>query len=132
MSVNAGCASRGEFRAHPVYNCPAIGGCMDLVPIFRKVLLGAAESSLDIAGAAVLPPPAWPILKGALQPVLDRIKERLGGEVTGSPERAERAVSEFAGDRYLQEMLRSSLLEKLGTLASGQQAIDANIQKLML
>jgi tetratricopeptide (TPR) repeat protein len=105
---------------------------MDLVPIFRKVLLGAAESSLDIAGAAVLPPPAWPILKGALQPVLDRIKERLGGEVTGSPERAERAVSEFAGDRYLQEMLRSSLLEKLGTLASGQQAIDANIQKLML
>jgi len=97
------------------------------------VVLGAAQSSLDVAGAALLPPPAWPILKGALQPVLDRLKERLSGkDVTASPDQAQRAVAEFAADRHLQEMMRSKLLEQLDVLAKGQHAIDAGVQKLML
>lgn len=105
---------------------------MNLNPIFTKVVLGAAEASLDIAGAAVLPG-AWPILKAALKPVLNRLKERLGGEdITSSPERAEQAVAEFEADRHLQEMLRSNLLEQLDALAKGQQTINADVQKLML
>jgi tetratricopeptide (TPR) repeat protein len=96
------------------------------------VVLGAAQSSLDVAGAALLPG-AWPILKGAMAPILERLKERLGGqEVTATPEAATRAVAEFEADRHLQEMLRSSLLERLDTLAAGQQAMHADVQKLML
>ena len=105
---------------------------MNLVPIFRKVILGAAGASLDIAGAALLPG-AWPILKGALQPVLARLKERLGGEdITASPKLAQEAVAEFEADRHLQEMLRSNLVEQLDTIVKGQEKIDTDIQKLLL
>lgn len=105
---------------------------MDLNPIFSKVVLGAAEASLDVAGAALLPG-AWPILKGALTPILDRLKERLGGkEVTSSPDLARRAVAEFQADQHLQEILRSNLLERLDLLAKGQQGLNGDVQKLML
>ncbi len=105
---------------------------MNLNPIFRKVVLGAAEASLDVAGAALLPG-AWPILKGALEPILKRLKERLGGEeVTSTPKTAQKAVGEFEGDRHLQEMLRSNLLEQLDKLVKGQETIHSDIQKLML
>jgi tetratricopeptide (TPR) repeat protein len=105
---------------------------MDLVPLFRKVVLGAAESSLDVAGAALLPG-AWPILKGALQPVLERLKDKLGGgDVTASVEQAQRAVAELEADRHLQEVLRSKLLEQLDALVQGQQGVNGDVQKLML
>jgi len=105
---------------------------MDLNPIFRKVVLGAAEGSLDVAGSALLPG-AWPILKSALQPVLDRLKERLGGkDVTSSPELAQKAIEEFQADRHLQEIFRSRLLEQLDDLVQHQAAINGDVQKLML
>jgi tetratricopeptide (TPR) repeat protein len=105
---------------------------MNLLPIFRKVVIGAAEASLDVAGAALLPG-AWPILKGALEPVLERLKERLGGEdVTATPERAQKAIAEFEADQHLQEMLRSNLLEQLDALVRDQETINADVQKLML
>lgn len=105
---------------------------MNLNPIFRKVVLGAAEASLDVAGAALLPG-AWPILKGALEPVLERLKERLGGqELTATPESAQKAIAEFEADQHLQEMLRSNLLERLDMLVKGQQIIHTDVQKLML
>lgn len=105
---------------------------MDLQPLFKKVIMGAAEASLDIAGAALLPG-AWPVLKGAIEPVLDRLKERLGGgEITATPEQARKAVQEFNNDPHLQEVLRSKLLEGLDQLVKGQQAINTDIQKLML
>jgi len=47
---------------------------LDAVPLVRKVLLGAAEATIDVAGAALLPG-AWPILKRAPDPVLQRLKE---------------------------------------------------------
>jgi hypothetical protein len=73
--------------------------------------LGTAEASLDVAGAALLPG-AWPILKGALEPIIGRLKERFEGEeVTATPEWAQKAVAEFEADRHLQKMLRSNLLE---------------------
>ncbi len=104
-----------------------------LVPLFRQIVVSGTFASLDIAGAAVFPPPAWPILKAALQPVLDRLKERLGGkDVTSSKELAEKAADEFESDRHLQELLQSGLLERLDALASGQQSIDAGVQKLMV
>jgi hypothetical protein len=37
---------------------------MTIPVLVRKILIGAAESSLDVAGSALLPG-AWPILKGA-------------------------------------------------------------------
>jgi len=104
----------------------------NLVPLFRKVVIGAAEASLDVAGGALLPG-AWPLLKGALQPVLDRLKERLGGkEVTGDLKTAQKAVKAFEADLHLQEILRSKLLEQLDNLVQRQQAINTDMQKLML
>jgi tetratricopeptide (TPR) repeat protein len=101
-------------------------------PLVRRILLGAAESSLDIAGTALLPG-AWPILKGALGPVLERLKQRLGGQdITSSPDLARKAADVFEADLHLQEILRSALVEKLGDLAQSQHKIDADIQKLML
>lgn len=105
---------------------------MNLNPIFRKIVLGAAEASLDVAGAALLPG-AWSILKGAIEPVLERLKARLGGEEpTTTLERAQKAVAEFEADHHLQEMLRSTLLERLDMLVKGQQIIHTDVQKLML
>lgn len=105
---------------------------MNIKPIFAKVVFGAAEASLDIAGVSLLPG-AWPILKGAIEPVLDRLKERLGGEdITSSREQAQAAVKEFDNDPHLQEMLRSKLLEALDTVVNNQQAINSDVQKLML
>lgn len=105
---------------------------MTLVPIVRKILLGAAESSLDIAGAALLPG-AWPILKGALGPVLSRLKERLGGqEVTSSQRLAEKAADLLEADQHLQEVLRSALVERLDQVVQGRQSINDDVQKLLI
>jgi tetratricopeptide (TPR) repeat protein len=105
---------------------------VNLSPLVRKILLGAAESSLDIAGTALLPG-AWPILKGALGPVLERLKQRLGGQdVTSSPDLARKAAAAFEADQHLQEILRSALVEQLGDLIQRQNKIDADVQKLML
>ena len=104
---------------------------MNLTPLFRKVILGAGEASLDIAGSTFLPG-AWPVLKGALEPVIDRLKERFGGEkVTASPERAQKAVNEFEADQYLQEMLHSRLVDNLDAYVKSLQPINEDIQKLM-
>ena len=68
---------------------------MNINPLFRKIMIGAAEASLDIAGSALLPG-AWPIVKGALTPVLDKLKERLDGkDATSSPDLAEKAIEMF-------------------------------------
>ncbi|MGH2751489.1 MAG: tetratricopeptide repeat protein [Actinomycetota bacterium] len=96
------------------------------------MLLGAAEASIDVAGAALLPG-AWPILKRALEPVLQRLKERLGGaDITENRARAEQAVAEFEADGHLQEVFRSTLLEQLDSLVASGQTIEADVQKLML
>lgn len=105
---------------------------MNANPIVRRVLIGAAQASLDVAGAALLPG-AWPILKGALEPVLDRLKARLGGvDVTKTPERAAEAAELFEHDRYLQEIFQSNLVAKLNEVVASGDAVNADVQKLML
>lgn len=81
--------------------------------LFRKIVIGASESSLDIAGSTLLPV-GWPILKRALQPVLDKLKDRFGGEdVTATKARADAAATAFEQDRDLQELLKTNLLQAL-------------------
>ena len=105
---------------------------MNATPIVRRVLMGAVQASLDVAGAAVLPG-AWPIIRGALQPVLERLKERLGGvDITETSERAEQAAEVFEEDRYLQGMFQSNLVEKLDALVTSGETVNADVQKLML
>lgn len=105
---------------------------MTLTPLVRRILLGAAESSLDIVGATLLPG-AWPIIAGALRPVLERLNERLGGQdVTSSPGLARKAVEVFESDQHLQEFLRSALVAKLDNIVQSQREMNADIQTLML
>jgi tetratricopeptide (TPR) repeat protein len=105
---------------------------MNLAPLFRKIVIGAAESSLDVAGSALLPV-GWPILKGALQPVLARLKQRFNGEdVTGTKTLAEAAATAFEQDQHLQELLRSNLLEALRPVVEGQQELAEDVKLLML
>jgi len=105
---------------------------MNINPLFKKILIGAAESSLDIAGSALLPG-AWPIVKGALNPVLDKLKDRLEGkDPTSSPDLAEKAIEMFENDRHLQEIFRSNLIERLDSLAKGQQEINEDVKKLFM
>jgi tetratricopeptide (TPR) repeat protein len=105
---------------------------MNAIPIVRRVLLGAAQASMDVAGAALLPG-AWPILRGALEPVLERLKVRLGGaDITGTREAAEQAAEVFENDRYLQGMFQSNLVEKLDELVASGTTLNSDVQKLML
>ena len=104
---------------------------MNPSPIVRRVLLGAAEASLDVAGAALLPG-AWPVLRGALEPVLDRLSKRLGGDVTASRERAQHAADEFEADEHLQEIFTSRLVDDLDELIARGEKLDADVHKLML
>ncbi|MGH2715654.1 MAG: tetratricopeptide repeat protein [Thermoleophilaceae bacterium] len=92
--------------------------------------MGAATATLDIAGAALLPG-AWPILRGALGPVLERLRETLGGEdPTASTEAAERAADEFERDARLQELLRGGLLDALDPIVKSQDRIEHDVQAL--
>jgi len=103
---------------------------VDKVELFRKVVTGAAVATLDVAGAALLPG-AWPILKGALTPILNRLSERFEGkDVTSSPELAERAALEFARDERLQELLKSNLLNAIDPVIKNQQEIGHDVQIL--
>jgi tetratricopeptide (TPR) repeat protein len=105
---------------------------MNTTPIVRQVLVGAAQASLDVAGAALLPG-AWPILRGALKPVLERLQARMGGEdITATPARAEEAADLFEADRHLQEILQSNLVSRLDTLVKSGETVNADVQKLML
>ena len=97
--------------------------------MIRQILLGASKGGLEIAGAAVLGP-AWPVLRSALTPVLDRLAERLGEDPVGSPEAAQRAADAFEKDPRLEELLRSALAEGLEPLLAGQQRLDAGLQML--
>lgn len=102
---------------------------MDNVELFRKVVTGAAMTTLDVAGAALLPG-AWPILRGALTPVLQRLSKKLGGDVTSSPELAERAASEFVRDERLQELFRSRLVDALAPVLKSLEKIEPDVQTL--
>ena len=84
---------------------------------------------MDIAGSALLPG-AWPILRSALQPVLERLKERLGGQDPVSA--PERAAAELEADPRLQELLRTGLLKALDPVLAGQQRIERDTQLLCL
>jgi hypothetical protein len=102
-----------------------------IAPLVHKILLGAAASLLDIARATLLPG-AWPILRGALGPVLERLKERLGGQdVTSSSELAGKAADAFAADEHLQEVLRSALVEQLDKIVQSQQGMNDDVHTLM-
>jgi tetratricopeptide (TPR) repeat protein len=103
---------------------------MDKIALFRKVVIGAAAATLDIAGQSLLPG-AWPILRPALTPVLQRLSERFEGrDVTSSPELAKRAAKEFERDERLQELFRSSLVDTLKPIMKSQQKIEADVQVL--
>lgn len=107
-------------------------GPMSTVPLFKAIVIGAAKSSLDAAGSALLPG-AWPILKGALAPVLDRLTRQLGGQsVTRSKASAEKAVAQFENDKHLQELLRTNLLEALDPIVVGQQNLSEDVKKLLI
>jgi tetratricopeptide (TPR) repeat protein len=98
--------------------------------LVREILLGASTASLDIAGAAAVGP-AWPVLRGALTPVLDRLRKKLGGaDPVGSQEAAKRAADAFEEDPRLEELLRSNLAEALQPVLAGQQRLDAGLQTL--
>jgi tetratricopeptide (TPR) repeat protein len=65
--------------------------------------------------------------------VLDRLKERLGGQdVTSSKELARKAADAFEADQHLQEVVRSALVAQLDDLVRQQQDINADVQKLMI
>lgn len=82
---------------------------VNMVPLIKKILIGAVGGSIDIALSIYLPV-AGPILKGALEPVLDQLKQRLGGvAITSSDELADEAVSKFAEDEDLQKLLLTKL-----------------------
>jgi tetratricopeptide (TPR) repeat protein len=104
---------------------------VELVALFRKVVVGAGMATLDIAGQMALPG-AWPILRGALEPVLGRLSEKLGGDPIRSREAAERAADEFERDARLQDLLRTQLLKPLDELAKGQEKVDADVQALFV
>ena len=100
---------------------------MTLSVLLQTLFVAATDSSLDLAGAALLPG-AWPILRSALIPVLDR----LGGyDVLISRQRAVTAAQRFAADAHLQEMLRSRLLQQLDSWVPARPGIDADVERLM-
>lgn len=104
---------------------------MDIKKLFRKIVLGAAKSSLDVAGAAVLPG-VWPYVKGALSPVLKAIDDQLdGGKATDSLTNAQLAAQMFEQDTRLQEMFKSAVLPAIAELAKGQDAIASDVQMMM-
>src|SRR5579885_3481722 len=79
--------------------------------LVRQILIGGARSGLDVAGT-VLVGPAWPVLRGALGPVLDRLTEKLGGaDPVSSVETAEKAAAAFDQDPRLAELLRTNLVD---------------------
>lgn len=96
-------------------------------------MLGAVDQGIDVAGSALLPG-AWPIVRGALDPILDRLKSQLGGDedITASHSRAQAAIEAFEKNAHLQEVFRSRLLEEIGVLVEGQKDINDDIQKLAL
>jgi tetratricopeptide (TPR) repeat protein len=98
--------------------------------LVRRILIGAAREGLDVAGVAVVGP-AWPVLRGALAPVLDRLAEKLGGEdPLSSVETAGKAADAFEQDQRLEELLRSNLITALEPISAGQQRLDAGFQTL--
>lgn len=104
---------------------------VELVALFRKVVVEAAGAGLKAAVQLALPG-AGTILVAALDPVLERLTEKLGGNPTASKEAAERAADEFERDAGLQELLRTGLLDRLDELARGQEEMDADVQRLRL
>jgi hypothetical protein len=56
---------QNPYAVHSFLTLPAPN--YDFTKTLKSVVIGAAESSLDVAGTALVPG-AWPIVKGALAP----------------------------------------------------------------
>lgn len=98
--------------------------------LVRKILFDASTAGLDIAGTAALGP-AWPVLRAALGPVLERLRDTLGGvDPVSSPDAAQRAIDALERDPRMQELLRSNLAEGLQPVLAGQERLDAGLQML--
>ena len=100
---------------------------ISFTPLVRKILLEAAKGGIEVAGPALVDG-AWPILNGALKPVLDVLDAKLGGDVTQSPSLAQQAIEAFDQDPRLQERLRSSFHEWNVTMTDRGHFVCVDIQ----
>ncbi|WP_428262547.1 hypothetical protein [Haliangium sp.] len=106
---------------------------MDLAKLFKAGLLKFLGKSVDIGGAALLGG-AWPIVKPALEPVIELLQRRLGQRLTTANEHIEAALAEFERDQHLQQVflgaLQRGLLPVLDQLRATRGELDEGLWHL--
>lgn len=123
--THTGTASSADTSRRPVANATWF------LPIAKASIFGAVQGGVEVVGSAFLPG-IWPIVSKALDPVTDRIKEKLGLDPAASKENAEKAVALLEKDKDLQALVEQSLSEIVGPLRDGQAVLTEGQKQILL
>jgi len=98
-----------------------------MLKLVKEIAFGAGIAGLDYAGSLVFPGGTWQIVKGALDPVINRLKEKLGVEDPLDAEHAQDAWSVLDADQTLRDLFDEKLTEAVATLkASGMELSEGD------
>jgi tetratricopeptide (TPR) repeat protein len=98
--------------------------------VLKEMAFGAGVSGLKVIGSLAFPG-AWPIIEGALDPVLDRLKEKLETADPLDAEHAEAAWSELQKDGALAAIFEARLRTEIEPLRASQEELSEGQRRLV-
>lgn len=103
---------------------------MRVAEILKNMAFGGGTAGLKIMGSFVFPG-AWPIIEGALDPVIDRLKARLGVDDPFDDEHAHEAWSHLLTDDTLVARFEETLQLAVAPLRTSHEQLEEGQRRLL-
>ena len=103
---------------------------MRMVPILKSMVLGAVDGGMDVVGNAAFPI-VWPAVRKAIDPVLNKLREKLNGRDPLDELNKENALALFDQDEDLQAMLEDKLQAVVSEVRSVSTGLNEGQERLL-
>lgn len=103
---------------------------MRVVEVLKGMAFGAGTASLKVIGSLAFPG-AWPIIEGALDPVIDRLKARLGVDDPLDEKNAQAAWSQMLTDDTLVALFEDKLELAVAPLRASNEQLEEGQRRLL-
>jgi tetratricopeptide (TPR) repeat protein len=103
---------------------------MRVVEVLKGMAFGAGTASLKVVGSFAFPG-AWPIIEGALDPVIDRLKERLGVDDPLDEKNTQAALSLMLTDDKLVALFEEKLKVAVAPLRVSHEQLEEGERRLL-
>lgn len=102
----------------------------NILAVLKEMAFGAGVSGLKVVGSLAFPG-AWPIVEGALEPVIDRLKEKLKAADPLDSEHAQAAWAELEKDGALAALFEERLRAEIAPIRASQDELTEGQRRLV-